>query len=102
MSAGQSSPCRFQDQLAAIVARTQSSLDERARGEVFEALSKLERLALIGGASDRTLRDIAEARFLTGILREAVRPSRPASLRTVLRARNAEVRPLAGADGVPI
>ena len=91
MREDQSRQCSFREELASIVAYQQSSVDMRAREAVFEALSGLEKRALIGGASDATLRAIAEARFLIGILREAVVPARSATLRTVLRAR----RPLA-------
>lgn len=73
--------------MASIVARRKSSVDARSREAVFAALSELEKRALIGGAPDATLRDIAEARFLIGILREAVVPVRCATLRTVLHAR---------------
>ena len=87
MRRDQSRPCSFREELASIVARRKSSLDARSREAVFAALSGLEKRALIGGAPDATLRDIAEARFLIGILREAVVPVRSAALRTVLRAR---------------
>lgn len=73
--------------MASIVGSARASAGSPSRDASFEALSRLERLALVGGAPDTTLRDIAEARFLVGILRESVRPPRPASLRTILRAR---------------
>lgn len=89
MSADQSPPCPFRVELSAVIARGQVSPVERGGSHLYESLSALERRALVGGASDRTLRDIAEARFLSGILRGAVRPVRPAPIRTVLRARAA-------------
>lgn len=87
MSQDHPSPCPFRDEMASIVGSMRAPASSLTRDASFEALSRLERLALIGGASDTTLRDIAEARFLVGILRESVRPPRPASLRTILRAR---------------
>ena len=45
----------------------------------------LEDRAFVGGASTLTLPRLAEAHFLSGILREAVRPRPITSLRTVLR-----------------
>ncbi|MCJ2122732.1 hypothetical protein [Methylobacterium sp. J-077] len=93
-------PCRhdrFEDELAALLGSKQSSDDEAARGALFAALSRLERQALIGGAADPTLRKIAEARFLVGILRDAMRPSRIAPLRSLLRL-TAQTHRLAEAD----
>ena len=87
MSQDHPSPCPFRDEMASIVGSIRTPSGSPARDASFEALSRLERLALIGGASDATLRDIAEARFLVGILRESVRPPKPATLRTILRAR---------------
>jgi hypothetical protein len=69
------------------MARRSASGDARARYALFDALTDLEGRARVGGASDLTLRKIAEVRFLTGILREAVRPFPVAPLRMVLRAR---------------
>ena len=77
--------CRFEDELAALIAGRLSSDDAEARHALFAALSTLERRALIAGASDSTLHKIAEARFLVGILRDAMRPSRIAPLRSLLR-----------------
>jgi hypothetical protein len=79
--------CKFEGELSALIAAKQSSRDERARYALFEALSELEGRARTGGASDLTLRKIAELRFLAGILRESVRPFPVAPLRTVLRVR---------------
>lgn len=79
--------------MVAIVGSVEASTDLARREASFEALSRLERMALIGGASDMTLRDIAEARFLVGILRDAVRPPKTASLRTILRMREPSARP---------
>ena len=73
--------------MASIVGSVKASPDRLLRESSFEALSRLERLALIAGASDLTLREIAEARFLVGILRDSVRPPKPTTLRTILRAR---------------
>ena len=87
MSHDHPSPCPFRDEMASIIGSARTSAGSTARDASFEALSRLERLALIGGAPDTTLRDIAEARFLVGILRESVRPPKPATLRTLLRAR---------------
>ena len=95
-------PChdsRFTGELAALLATKQSSDDEAAREALFAALSRLERQALIAGAADSTLGKIAEARFLVGILRDAMRPSRIAPLRSLLRLA-AEPRRLADADPV--
>ncbi|MDP4024514.1 hypothetical protein Q8W71_17970 [Methylobacterium sp. NEAU 140] len=92
MSADQSREGLFRAELASIVGRARYSAGFDARQDLFEALSNLERRALIGGASDRILRDIAETRFLTGILRDAVRATRTGGLRGLLRARDA-VRP---------
>ncbi len=81
-------PChdsRFTGELAALLATKQSSDDEAAREALFAALSRLERQALIAGAADSTLEKIAEARFLVGILRDSMRPSRIAPLRSLLR-----------------
>jgi hypothetical protein len=81
-------PChdsRFEGELAALLASKQSSDDDAAREALFAALSRLERQALIAGASDATLHKIAEGRFLVGILRDSMRPSRIAPLRSLLR-----------------
>ena len=93
MSEDRPKACPFRDEMTALVGSVQASTDLPSREISFEALSRLERMALIGGASDGTLRDIAEARFLVGILRDAVRPPKPASLRTILRAREPSARP---------
>ncbi|MGH1572916.1 hypothetical protein ACRAWG_22345 [Methylobacterium sp. P31] len=87
MRTDQAVQCRSEGELAALMARKQSSGDEHSRCALFNALSDLERRALVGGASDLTLRKIAESRFLAGILREAVRPFPLAPLRAVLRVR---------------
>jgi hypothetical protein len=87
MRADQSLRCRFEDELALLTAGRQSSGDTQARYALFDTLKDLEGRALIGGASDLTLRRIAEIRFLVGILRDAVRPFPIAPLRTVLRVR---------------
>ncbi|MHB2207115.1 hypothetical protein [Methylobacterium sp. CM6257] len=87
MRTDQAVQCRFEDELTALMARKQSSEDGWSRCALFDAVSDLECRALIGGASDLTLRKIAEIRFLAGILREAVRPFPIAPLRTVLRVR---------------
>ncbi|MEE7468229.1 hypothetical protein MOF8_16255 [Methylobacterium oryzae] len=85
-----------------MVASKKSSQDPDARYALFDALSDLERRAQSAGAPDLTLRKIAEIRFLTGILRESVRPFPIAPLRTVLRARERgdrrRVSPAAAAD----
>ncbi|CAM2945519.1 MULTISPECIES: hypothetical protein [Methylobacterium] len=97
-------PChdsRFEDALAALLADRQSSDDAAAGQALFAALSRLERQALIAGAADTTLHRIAEARFLVGILRDAMRPSRIAPLRSLLRLA-AETRRLAEADLDPV
>ncbi len=78
--------CRFEGEMALLVARMQSYGDARDRYAVFEALMDLEDRAVAACAPVLTLRKIAEVRFLVGILREAVRPFPVASLRTVLRA----------------
>ncbi|MCJ2092773.1 hypothetical protein MKK67_09695 [Methylobacterium sp. J-072] len=85
----------------ALLASKQSSDDSEGRQALFAALSRLERQALIAGAADPTLRKIAEARFLVGILRDAMRPSRIAPLRSLLRLA-AETRRLAEADLDPV
>jgi hypothetical protein len=87
MRADQTAGCRFEDELASLIASMQSYRDIGKRYALFDALSNLERRAQCAGAPDSTLRKIAEIRFLTGILREAVRPFPIAPLRTVLRAR---------------
>jgi hypothetical protein len=87
MCTDQFARCRFDDELAVLIARKQSSEVEDARQALFEALSDLEDRARAGRASTSTVRKIAEARFLVGILRGAVRPVPVVSLRTVLRAR---------------
>ncbi len=87
MRSNQPVRCRFEGELATLIASKQSSRDLPARYALFDALSDLERRAKSAGAPDLTLRKIAEIRFLTGILRESVRPFPVASLRTVLRAR---------------
>lgn len=89
MSEEQFVPCPFRAEMASIVASVQASGECSSRDTAFEALSRLERRALIAGAPDTTLRDIAEARFLIGILRESVRPPKPATPRTILRMRAA-------------
>ncbi|MCJ2059845.1 hypothetical protein MKL09_25355 [Methylobacterium sp. J-048] len=81
-------PChcnRFEDELAALLTTRHASDDGEAREALFAALSRLERQALIAGAADPTLYKIAEARFLVGILRDAMRPLRIAPLRSLLR-----------------
>lgn len=93
-------PCqdsRFEGELTALLSDKQSSDDASVREALFAALSRLERQALIAGAADTTLHKIAEARFLVGILRDAMRPSRIAPLRSLLRLAG-ETRPLAEAD----
>lgn len=87
MRTDQSSQCKFEVELVALIARQRTSGDARARHALFDALTDLEGRARTGGASDPTLRKIAEVRFLSGILREAVRPYRAVPLRTILRAR---------------
>ncbi|MBP2493323.1 hypothetical protein ABID82_000480 [Methylobacterium sp. PvP062] len=87
MRADQPARCSFEGELASLIATKQSSRDLDARCALFDALSDLERRAQSAGAPDMTLRKIAEIRFLTGILRESVRPFPIAPLRTVLRAR---------------
>jgi hypothetical protein len=87
MRADQSGEDALKEQLASIVGRGRRSTDERSRDELFAALSRLERQALVGGGSDEILKSIAEVRFLAGILRDAVRPPRPGALRTALRSR---------------
>jgi hypothetical protein len=87
MHRDQTVKCRFEDELAALIAPLRTCGDERARHALFDALMDLEGRARTGGASDLTLRKIAEVRFLTGILREAVRPYRTVPLRTILRMR---------------
>ncbi|KNY20582.1 hypothetical protein [Methylobacterium sp. ARG-1] len=95
-------PChdsRFTGELAALLASKQSSDDEAAREALFAALSRLERQALIAGAADSTLEKIAEARFLIGILRDSMRPSRIAPLRSLLRL---AAEPRCVAEGEPV
>lgn len=75
--------------MTSIVGSVPASDHHCPRETAFEALSRLERRALIAGAPDTTLRDIAEARFLVGILRGSVRPPKPATPRTILRMRAA-------------
>jgi hypothetical protein len=87
MRRDQSVQCRFEDELAALIAPQHTSRDERARHALFDALTELEGRARTGGATDRTIGKIAEVRFLSGILRDAVRPYRAVSLRTILRVR---------------
>ncbi|MGU3465362.1 hypothetical protein ACLBXO_10965 [Methylobacterium sp. C33D] len=87
MRADQPVRCSFEGELAHLIAPKQSSRDLDGRYALFDALSDLERRAQSGGASDLTLRKIAEIRFLAGILRESVRPFPIAPLRTVLRVR---------------
>jgi hypothetical protein len=77
--------CRFEDELRSLIAGQQFIDADGARPVLFEALLNLESRARRGGASTVTLRKIAEARFLVGILRDAVRPVRAAPLRTLLR-----------------
>jgi len=101
MSADPCRDSRFEDELAALLACKQSSDDAVAREALFAALLRLERRALIAGATDSTLAKIAEARFLVGILRDAMRPSRIAPLRSLLRLA-AEPRRLAEADLDPV
>lgn len=79
--------CRFEDELRLLITVKQSSGADGARPVLFDALRDLESRARRGGASALTLRKIAEARFLVGILRDAVRPVRTAPLRIVLRLR---------------
>ena len=81
--------CPFRAKLASIVGSVRTSTAVPSHEDTFEALSRLERRALIADASDPTLREIAEARFLVGILRESVRPLKPAAFRAILRAREA-------------
>ena len=87
MRADQFVRCRFEDELTALMARSQSSGVEEARHALFDALLDLEVRAKAAAAAAATLRKIAEIRFLVGILRDAVRPFPVAPLRTVLRAR---------------
>ena len=87
MTADQFVESDLKAELASIVERGQRPIDERSRNELFLALSRLEKQALIGGGSDEILKRIAEVRFLAGILRHAVRPARVGGLRTVLRSR---------------
>lgn len=87
MRTDQSSQCSFEVELAELIACQRTSGDAGARHALFDALTDLERRARTGSASDPTLRKIAEVRFLSGILREAVRPYRTVPLRTILRAR---------------
>ena len=97
MRADQPVRCRFEGELATLIASKQSSRDLDARCALFDALSDLESRARSGGAAGLTLRKIAEIRFLTGILREAVRPFPVAPLRTILRARER-----ADGRGIPV
>ncbi|MGU3664350.1 hypothetical protein ACLBX9_09225 [Methylobacterium sp. A49B] len=103
MSTNQFDRCGFEDELAALIAQNQSSDVQDKRQALFEALLDLEDRAKAGAASMSALRKIAEARFLVGILRDAVRPVPVVSLRTVLRARGragrgSGARALAAAD----
>ncbi|GJE11165.1 MULTISPECIES: hypothetical protein [Methylobacterium] len=87
--------CRFESELTSLIAQNQSSGLDGTRDALFEALRALEGRARSEAASALTLRKIAEARFLVGILRDAVRPFPVAPLRTVLRVRE---RPRAPVD----
>ena len=87
MPADPSVRCRFEDELTTLIARKQSCSVDGARDALFEALLNLEGRAKSGAAPTLTLQKIGEARFLVGILRDAVRPFPVAPLRTVLRAR---------------
>ncbi len=91
----QSKTCPFRVEMTSIVESARASAGLASREASFTALSRLERLALTGGASDATLREIAEARFLAGILRDSVRAAKPARLRAILRARSAPRDPTA-------
>lgn len=91
----------FEDELATLLASKHASDDEEARQAPFATLSRLERQALIAGAPDTTLHKIAEARFLVGILRDSMRPSRIAPLRSLQRLAT-ETRRLVEADLDPV
>ena len=88
MRADSPAPSRFEDELTTLIVRKQFSGVDGTRDALFDALLDLEGRAKSGAASALTLRKIAEARFLVGILRDAVRPFPVAPLRTVLRARD--------------
>ena len=61
-------------ELDALFVRVREHRDTEARHELFTALLALERQAGLAQVSDRLLRQISEARFLAGILRESVAP----------------------------
>ncbi|GJD34168.1 hypothetical protein [Methylobacterium aerolatum] len=70
----------------ALLARVREQRDAQARHDLFTALLALERRAGVAEVSDRFLRQISEARFLAGILRESVAPIAYASPLAARRA----------------
>jgi hypothetical protein len=69
------------EELAAILRRARGRRESESRHTLFEELAALEKRALVLGASNPTLDRLAETRFLAGILRESVSPSRYSNLR---------------------
>lgn len=81
MSANQIDENSIIEDLAAIFRHARGRRGREARIALFESLSALEKQAYVRGASDKVLGQLAESRFLAGILREAASPVRYQSVR---------------------
>jgi hypothetical protein len=74
------------DEFTALVRYARERQDAEARLALFAALLDLERRAGLAEVPDPLLRQITEARFLAGILRDCVVPVSRAGLRSAQRA----------------
>ena len=74
------------DEFTALVRYARERQDSEARLALFAALLDLERRAGLADVPDPLLRQITEARFLAGILRDCVVPVSRTGLRNAQRA----------------
>jgi hypothetical protein len=86
------------DEFTTLVQRARDQRDAEARLALFAALLDLERRAGLADVSDEFLRQITEARFLAGILRDCVVTVSPHGPWGVKRALSKPRRPGSGGE----
>lgn len=85
-------------EFTALVRLARDGRDAEARLALFRALLDLERRAGLAAVSDQLLRQITEARFLVGILRDCVGPMNRLGPRGATRIFSGQRQPMAGGE----
>ncbi len=77
--------CVFQASMSAALLKCKESSDATRYEDLYTALAQIEKHAFVSDASNSSLKQIADTRFIAGIMRHSARRSKAASLLSITR-----------------